>query len=191
MKSRSLFGVVTVAVILAVSAFAMAGEHHKSSEHQHLQVKVGSGGVTADQALNGIPMVMTPQQLPAQFRSQIRSDASESRGVAILKQEGADIHYTFAWFNLTSPVISAHFHKAPEGSVGARAYSICGVAGESPACPTGTTNSISGVWKSADATAVQQGGITIAFHTEVYPAPIGEIAVYIPASRNKAASLNH
>jgi hypothetical protein len=186
MKSRSLFGVVAGVAILAVSAFALAGEH------QHMKTKVALGGVTGDQALNGIPMLMSPEQLPAQFRTQIRSDASESKGVAILKREGADIHYTFAWFNLTSPVISAHFHKAPEGSVGARAYSICGVAGESPACPTGTTNSISGVWKQADTTAVQEGTITIAFHTEVYPAPIGELAVYIPASSSyKAASVKH
>jgi hypothetical protein len=183
MKARNLFGASAVAVILSVSAYALAGDH------QHLQAQVGSGGVTADQALAGIPMLMTPEQLPAQFRTQIRSDASESQGVAILKREGKDIHYTFAWMNLTSPVISAHFHKAPQAAVGARAYSICGVAGESPACPTGTSNSISGVWKDADIAAVETGTITIAFHTQVYPAPIGELAVYIPASKEKAASL--
>jgi hypothetical protein len=182
MKARSLFGIVAVAVILSMAAYALAGEH------EHMQVQVGSAGVSADQALAGIPMVMTPEQLPAQFRTQVRSDASESKGIAILKQEGKDVHYTFAWMNLTSPVISAHFHKAPQGNVGARAYSICGVAGESPVCPTGTSNSISGVWKDADVAAVESGGITIAFHTQVYPAPIGEIAVYIPAS-SKAAKL--
>jgi hypothetical protein len=183
MKVRnSLLWVGAAAIALSVSAYALAGEH------EHMQVKVGAGKVSADRALAGIPMMMSPEQLPAQFRTQVRSDAAKSKGVAILKQEGKDIHYTFAWMDLTSPVISAHFHKAPQANVGARAYSICGVAGESPACPTGTSNSISGVWKDADIAAVENGTITIAFHTQVYPAPIGELAVYIPASKDKVAA---
>lgn len=181
MKVRRLLLVGAVATALSVSTYVLAGEH--------MHTKVGSGGVPGNLALIGIPMDMAPEQLPAQFRTQLRSDVKNSRGIAILKQEGADVHYTFAWMDLTSPVISAHFHKAPQGQVGVRAFSICGVAGESPACPDGTRNSISGVWKDADIAAVESGTITIAFHTQVYPAPIGELAVYIPASTQTTASL--
>jgi hypothetical protein len=139
--------------------------------------------IPADLALTGIPLDMTPDQLPTQFRTQLRADAKSSKGIAILRQKGKDVEYTFVWMNMTSPVISGHFHKAPHGQVGVRDYSICGVANESPPCPTGTRNSISGVWKNADLEAFNRGEITIAFHTEVYPAPIGEIAAYIPAKR--------
>jgi hypothetical protein len=161
-------------------AFAACSAHQKGN---HVHPGGGGGAVSADLALTGVPLDMTPEQLPAQFRTQLRSDVEKSRGVAILKQVGNDVQYTFAWADLTSPVISGHFHKAPQGQVGAREYSICGVTGESPPCPGGTRNSIAGVWKNANLAALQNGEITIAFHTQVYPAPIGEIAVYIPASR--------
>jgi hypothetical protein len=137
--------------------------------------------VAADAALEGVPMHMSPDQLPAQFRTQLRDDVKSSAGLAVLRLKGTDVDYTFAWEGMTSPVISGHFHKAPHGQVGVRAYSICGVANESPACPSGTRGSISGTWKNADLDAFRSGQITVAFHTEVYPAPIGEIAVYIPA----------
>jgi hypothetical protein len=188
MKTQRLMLFVCILALLCSGAYA--------GDHQHMKAQAGNGGVTADQALKGVPMWMSPEQLPAQFRTQLRSDVSKSRGVAVLRQVGNDIEYTFAWFDLTSPVISAHFHNAPEGQVGVRAYSICGVAGESPACPKGTTDSISGVWKNALAVTEQgapapgdpKGGtITIAFHTQTYPAPIGELAVYIPASQEKMA----
>jgi hypothetical protein len=144
--------------------------------------------VNADMALTGVPMNMSPDQLPAQFRTQLREDVKGSKGVAVLHRNGADLEYTFSWEGLTSPVISAHFHQAPHGQVGIRAFSICGVAGESPACPAGNRASISGVWKNADFEAFRTGDITIAFHTEVYPAPIGELAVYIPKSSAAVAS---
>jgi hypothetical protein len=144
--------------------------------------------VNAEVAFTGVPLHMSPDQLPLQFRSQLREDVKGSKGLAVLRRNGNDLEYTFAWEGLTSPVISGHFHQAPHGQVGARAYSICGVAGESPACPTGTSASISGVWKNADFEMFRTGNITIAFHTEVYPAPIGEIAVYIPASTGTVAS---
>jgi len=138
------------------------------------------GNIPAKLALTGVPLDMTPHQLPAQFATQLRGDVKSSRGVAILRQVGSDVQYTFAWKRVTSDVISGHFHKAPRGQVGVRAYSICGVPGESPACPSGTRASIAGVWKNADLDAFTKGEITIAFHTKVYPAPIGELAVYIP-----------
>jgi hypothetical protein len=144
--------------------------------------------VNAEMALTGVPMHMSPDQLPAQFRTQLREDVKGSKGIAVLHQNGTDLEYTFSWEGLTSPVISAHFHQAPHGQVGIRAFSICGVANESPACPTGTRASISGVWKNADFEAFRTGNVTIAFHTEVYPAPIGELAVYIPASPAAVAS---
>jgi hypothetical protein len=106
-----------------------------------------------------------------------------SRGIAMLNQKGDDVEYTFSWEGVTSDVISGHFHKAPHGQVGVRGYSICGVPAESPACPTGLNARISGVWKNADLDAFRKGEITIAFHTKVYPAPIGELAVYIPPSK--------
>lgn len=155
-----------------------------SSEHKHyVDQKVEQ--IPADRALQGIPLDMTPDQLPAQFRTQLRGDVKSSKGIAILRQKGNDVEYTFAWEGITSPVISAHFHKAPHTQVGVRGYSICGVAGESPTCPGGTRNSISGVWKNADIDAFKKGQITIAFHTKVYPAPIGEFAAYIPASKSE------
>lgn len=144
--------------------------------------------VTADTAITGVPMRMSPDQLPAQFRTQLRGDVKNSHGTAVLHRNGADLEYTFSWDGLTSSVISGHFHLAPHGQVGVRAYSICGVANESPACPTGTSGTISGVWKNADFAAISGGNITIAFHTQVYPAPIGEIAVYIPESKAAVAS---
>lgn len=168
-------------VIAACAAQLACSTYAAQPKGEHPYPHGGGGGVPAEQALAGVPMDMSPEQLPAQFRTQLRSDVKKSRGFAILKQVGKDVEYTFAWLDLTSPVISGHFHKAPQGQVGVRAYSICGVAGESPACPGGTRNSISGVWKNADLAAIQSGDITIAFHTQVYPAPIGELAVYIPA----------
>jgi hypothetical protein len=180
MRAWALFLMTSVAVLAACSA------HHSKGDHgDHLYGGEGGGGITADVALTGVPLDMTPEQLPAQFRTQLRSDVAKSRGIAILRQAGNDVQYTFAWSGLTSPVISGHFHKAPQGNVGARAFSICGVKGESPACPSGTRNSISGVWKNADLAAIQNGEITIAFHTQVYPAPIGELAVYIPAASGR------
>jgi hypothetical protein len=139
--------------------------------------------VPANRALTGVPLAMTPDQLPDQFKAQLRGDVKDSKGVAVLKRNGKDIEYSFNWKGMTSSVISGHFHTAPHGQVGVRGYSICGVAGESPACPKGKEASISGVWKNADIGAFERGNVTIAFHTEVYPAPIGEIAVYIPAAK--------
>ncbi len=173
-------------VLVSVVAIALSSVNYSTAEEKkHGDYKSHEEKITADQALAGVPLDMSPGQLPAQFRTQLRGDVKSSRGIAILRQNGKDVEYTFAWEGMTSPVISGHFHKAPHGQVGVRAYSICGVANESPACPEGTGKraSISGVWKDADIEAFKRGQITIAFHTKVYPAPIGEIAVYIPPSR--------
>ena len=166
--------------IVLVLAFLVVGFAIACSTYHGMR-----GNVSADKALAGQPMAMTPDQLPSQFRSQLRDDVKNSHGTAVLMQHGNDVEYTFSWAGLTSPVISGHFHKAPHGQVGVRAYSICGVPQESPDCPSaGTEGRISGVWKNADIDAFNRGEITIAFHTKVYPAPIGEIAAYVaPASR--------
>jgi hypothetical protein len=42
---------------------------------------------------------------------------------------------------------------------------------------------MSGVWKNANIAAIKSGDIVIAFHTEKYPAPLGEFAVYVPRTR--------
>lgn len=175
MNVPKLILVAALAVLFSASYYATAAQKKPAGQ------KVEE--IPADLALAGIPMDMTPDQLPAQFRTQLRGDVKSSNGIAILRQKGNDVEYTFAWKGMTSPVISGHFHKAPHGQVGVRAYSICGVANESPPCPPGTRNSISGAWKNADIDAFERGQITIAFHTKVYPAPIGEIAAYIPAKR--------
>lgn len=172
--------------LLVVGAFAVWFPLNNCIPSQKKYPDRGVKQIPADRALAGIPLDMTPGQLPHQFKTQLRDDVKNSKGLAILRQKGNDIEYTFAWEDITSSVISAHFHKAPHGQVGVRAYSICGVAGESPVCPGGTRNSISGVWKNADVDAFVRGQITIAFHTKVYPAPIGEFAVYIPASKEGA-----
>lgn len=169
MKSSKVLLFVVLSIVLVVIGCATSN--------------YGKKGVPADVALTGVPLEMSPDQLPAQFRTQVRGDASDSRGTAILKQVGNDVEYTFKWNNLTSSVISGHFHEAPHSQVGVRAQSICGVANESPDCPRGTNASISGVWKNADIAAFRAGQITVAFHTEVYPAPIGEIATYIAPAR--------
>ena len=140
-------------------------------------------GVPADKALTGVPLAMTPDQLPDQFRTQLKGDVKSAKGTAVLKRKGNDVAYKFSWQGMTSSVISGHFHTAPHGQVGVRGYSICGVAGERPSCPKGKSGSISGVWKNADLSAFEKGNVTIAFHTEQHPAPIGEIAVYIPAAK--------
>jgi hypothetical protein len=170
-------------VLLGMSSLVMAGLSASAldmSDSSMASMYTNSNKVESSDALAGTPMEMTPSQLPAQFRTQLRNDTRKSHGFAILHQNGSDVEYTFGWLDMTSPVISGHFHKAPHGQVGVRAYSICGVKGESPSCPSGRSASISGVWKNADIDAFRQGLITVAFHTEKYPAPIGEIAVYIP-----------
>jgi len=173
MKSSRL---VPIAAVVVVLPFLACATHKQRS---------ATMGVPADQALSGVSMTMTPDQLPAQFRSQLRDDVKSSRGKAVLTQRGNDVAYSFSWTGMTSPVISGHFHKAPRGQVGERAYSICGVPEESPDCPGGSPDSISGVWKNADLEAFNRGQITVAFHTKVYPAPIGEIAVYIPPAHRR------
>ncbi|MGC2778166.1 MAG: CHRD domain-containing protein [Bradyrhizobium sp.] len=171
MNAMKLALTIGVAGLLATSGYVTAGN------------AAARKGVPADKALSGVPLAMTPDQLPSQFRTQLRGDVKSSKGTAVLHRKGKDVAYTFAWDGLTSSVISGHFHTAPQGQVGVRGYSICGVAGESPPCPKGKSGRISGVWKNADIDAIRRGDITIAFHTEVYPAPIGEIAAYIPASK--------
>src|SRR6266849_3915189 len=151
-----------------------------------LGLLICTGGLTtgaADEALTGVPLAMTPDQLPDQFRTQVKGDVKAAKGTAVLKREGNDVAYKFSRKGLTSSVISGHFHTAPHTQVGVRAYSICGVAGESPPCPKGKSGSISGVWKNADLAAFERGDVTVAFHTEQHPAPIGEIAVHIPAAK--------
>jgi hypothetical protein len=169
-------------LLLVVGAFGVIGTAQaQDMDHSSMASDATNANkVEAADVLSGVPVELTPSQLPAQFRTQLRDDARNSHGFAVLRQDGGDVDYTFGWVNMSSPVISGHFHKAPHGQVGVRAYSICGVKGQSPACPGGLSGSISGVWKNADIDAFRQGLITIAFHTEKYPAPIGEIAVYIP-----------
>jgi hypothetical protein len=172
MNTTKLVLIGSLATLLSTTGFIDAG-----------QAAAARKGVTANLALKGAPMIMSPDQLPQQFRTQLRGDVKSSKGTAVLKRKGNDVAYTFHWQGMTSSVISGHFHTAPQGQVGVRGYSICGVPGESPACPKGTKGSISGVWKNADIAAFERGDVTVAFHTEVYPAPIGEIAAYIPASK--------
>jgi hypothetical protein len=171
MKTTMLLTTVVAALVLATAAIAADPDAYLPSKVNH---------VTADQALKGIPMPITPYQLPHQFSTMLRDDVGHSVGVAILRQNGNDIEYTFAYWDLTSPLTQAHFHYGPHDQVAVRAQSICGVKGESPDCPEGTSNSIFGVWKNADIAAVQSGGIVIAFHTQKYAPPIGELAVWIP-----------
>lgn len=181
MNASRVFVVCALALAFSVTEHAQTPSKPASKPAYKPPAPSKVEQISADRALTGIPLDMTPDQLPNQFRTQLRGDVKTSRGFAVLRKNGNDVEYTFAWEGMTSPVISGHFHKAPHEQVGVRAYSICGVANESPACPTGTRNSISGVWKNADIDAFERGQITIAFHTKVYPAPIGEIATYIPA----------
>jgi hypothetical protein len=174
MNKLRLVLVAAVAAMCSVANYAAAGE-----EQTYVPAAQRAEQIPANEALAGVPIDMTPDQLPDQFRTQLRGDVSKSRGIAILRQKGNDVEYTFAWEHMTSPVISAHFHYGPHGAVSQRAYSICGVAKESVPCPPGTRNSISGVWKNADIDAFKSGNVIIALHTEKYPAPIGEIAAYI------------
>ena len=175
-RATAIAALLTVAVAAGLS-------QQKSAPEKKGEVSIRFNQIPADVALTGVPLHMTPAQLPDQFSTQLRDDVDNSKGIAILRQKGNDLEYTFAWESLTSPVISAHFHYGPHDHVGARAYPICGVANESPACPPGNRNSISGVWQKADLAAINAGNVVIAFHTKKYPAPIGELAVYIPAKR--------
>src|SRR5437764_1551639 len=180
MKTKRLV-VVTLIAALALATGAIAVTVNDGTDAKFLPSKGNS--VTADQALKGIPMQITPYQLPSQFSSMLRDDVGKSHGVAILKQNGKDVEYTFAYWGLTSPLTQAHFHYGPHNHVAVRAQSVCGVAGESPKCPEGTTNSITGVWKNADIAAIEAGGVVIAFHTQKYAQPSGELAVYIPPAK--------
>jgi len=188
MKLPKLIAVGGLALLVSVGSASFAQKKAAKAPADQQTNKI-----TAERALTGVPMPMTPGQLPDQFTTQLRNDVANSKGTAILKQVGNDIEYTFKWENLTSPVTQAHFHYGPKAHVASRAFSICGVVGESPECPSGTSNSITGVWKNADIAAVKDGDIIIAFHTQKYPAPIGEIAVYIPGegSQGKEAAYSH
>ena len=179
MKATKIASFVVV-ILLAIIAI---GSQKKEPKEVKGYTPKNVNQVSADQALNGIPMVMTPNQLPHQFSTMVRDDVGKTRGVAILRQKGNDIEYTFAYWDITSPVTQAHFHYGPHNQVAVRAFSICGVKGDSPDCPPGTKNSISGVWKNADIAAVKSGDIVIAFHTQKYAPPIGEFAVYVPANK--------
>lgn len=181
MKKNLVLIVIVAVCVLATGA--IAATHHSDTDTANLPSKVNT--VTADQALQGIPMQITPYQLPHQFNTMLRDDVGNSHGVAVLKQNGKDIEYTFAYWGLTSPLTQVHFHYGPHNQVAVRAQSVCGVKGESPECPAGTTNSIHGVWKDADIAQVTNGGIVIAFHTQKYAPPIGELAVYIPPAEKK------
>lgn len=179
-KGRRITSAVLIALGISTGVIVLLPTN-TTAERKYPAAKADQ--IPANLALEGVPLDLTPEQLPNQFRTQLREDVKRSHGFAVLRQKDENVEYTFAWEGLTSPVISGHFHKAPHGQVGIRAYSICGVANESPPCPGGTRNSISGVWKNADLEAFKRGEITIAFHTKVYPAPIGEIAVYIPPAK--------
>jgi hypothetical protein len=181
MKSSKLAMAAYLAAAFSITGYAVALDHNAP-------LTDSTNTVTADRALKGVPMHMAPDQLPDQFSTQLRDDVGRSTGIAILHQRGNDVEYTFALENLSGPVTSAHFHYGPHGAVAARAYSICGVANESPDCPTETNTSITGVWKNADIEAIKKGGVIIAFHTAKYPAPIGELAVYIPAEHTSTAA---
>lgn len=185
---KKMIVTLVTALVLSVGMGAIAAQQDKTKESKQEKKHVPKdvNHVTADQALEGVPMLMTPNQLPHQFSTMIRDDASRTSGVAILKQNGSDIDYTFAYWDVTSPVTQAHFHYGPHNQVAARAFSICGVKGESPDCPSGTRASISGVWKNADINAVKSGDIVIAFHTQKYAPPAGEFAVYVPAKGESA-----
>ena len=182
MRARKIM-LVSVLALLVSASFAMAGTKRQKKA---MPAPPPVNQITADVALTGIPLDITPGQLPDQFTTQLRNDVSKARGIAVLKQKGNDIEYTFAFWDLTSPLTQAHFHYGPKGHVGARAESICGVVGESPECPKGTRTSIMGVWRNADVNAVKAGDVVIAFHTEKYPPPGGELAVYIPAPKKAA-----
>jgi hypothetical protein len=181
MRKTSIVTSFALAALLGAAAIAAQKKPVESKRDTPLKVN----SVSAELALTGIPLQMTPGQLPHQFSSQLRNDVDRSRGIAILRQKGNDIEYTFAWWGLTSPVTQAHFHYGPKNQVAVRAFSICGVKGESPECPGGASNSLSGIWKGADIAAVKSGDIVIAFHTQKYPPPIGEFAVYVPAEKAK------
>lgn len=178
-KTKLIVLAVVAALVLVTGAIAAS-----NMDNDHAAYLPSQGNtVTADQALKGIPMQITPYQLPHQFNTMLRDDVGNSHGVAILKQNGNDIEYTFAYWGLTSPLTQVHFHYGPHNQVAVRAQTVCGVKGEGPACPEGTSNSITGVWKNADIAAVTKDGIVIAFHTQKYAPPIGEIAVYIPPAK--------
>ncbi len=81
-----------------------------------------SKGVPADRALTGLPLAMTPDQLPIQFRTQLRGDVKNSQGTAVLKRKGNDVEYTFKWQEMTSSVITGTFRIAPQGQVGGGRY---------------------------------------------------------------------
>jgi hypothetical protein len=180
MKLIALTGACVSA--LAIGGFALAETSHDGMMHANMAAPDAKMAVPADKALSGVPMVMTPGQLPAQFSTQVRGD-THATGIATLKRNGNDVEYTFELHNLSGPLTQAHFHNAPHEHVGQRHYSICGVVGESPACPVGADVTVSGVWKDADIASIERGDMTIAFHTALYPAPIGEVAVYIPAKQ--------
>jgi hypothetical protein len=177
-RTKLLLLAVIAALVLVTGA--VAGTNNSDST---AYLPSQGNSVTADLALKGIPMQITPYQLPHQFNTMLRDDVGKSHGVAILKQNGNDIEYTFAYFDLTSPLTQVHFHYGPSKHVAVRAQTVCGVKGEGPACPEGTTNSITGVWKNADIAAVKDGGIVIAFHTQKYAPPIGEMAVLVAPAK--------
>src|SRR5690349_11128260 len=68
----------------------------------YVAVAATAKNVPADRALSGVPMAMTPDQLPDQFRTQLRGDVKHSHGTAVLKRKGNDVQYAFNWDGMTS-----------------------------------------------------------------------------------------
>src|SRR5437762_12596651 len=84
-------------VALGIVAACGTAATNAADTHDHSIMVAAPSGLPADVALTGVPMKMSPYDLPHQFRTQLRGDVANSSGTLTMKQVGKDVQYTVAW----------------------------------------------------------------------------------------------
>jgi CHRD domain len=143
-RIRLAVGMVAIAVFaLAVTSFAVAG----GGKHKN-----GKGNGSASARLTGFqetPVVNTPAT--GTFRASIEQNS---------------ITFRLDYSNLTGPPSMAHVHIGQPGVAGPVSFFLCGGGGK-PACPTGTSGTVTGTVAPADVLAITAQGFNAGDLTSV------------------------
>ncbi len=92
----------------------------------------------------------------------------EANGLAALVLNAArtELGFTLTYSGLSGPVTAMHFHRGKPGEAGPVVRTICPALGL--ACPTGTSATLSGIWKRDDAQALTPELIEALLNGELY-----------------------
>ncbi|MBI3459562.1 CHRD domain-containing protein [Candidatus Acetothermia bacterium] len=90
----------------------------------------------------------------------------------VLNATETELTFNLTYATLTGPATAIHFHKGKIGEAGSVVRLVCGSGGS--ACPSGSSGSVSGVWKKTDApaltadllSALKAGQLYINVHTD-------------------------